>query len=71
MHYKLDMELNRLNRIKDNSDLSPEDQEKIERLLPLNDDAEKKEEHVKDMLFIETGEDVEDIVLAWKFYKLR
>jgi len=65
MHYRLDMEINRLNRIKDNTDLSAEDLDKIAKLLPMNNDANLKEEYVKDQLFVETGEDVEDIMLAW------
>lgn len=59
------MEINRLNRIKDNTDLSAEDLDKIAKLLPMNNDANLKEEYVKDQLFVETGEDVEDIMLAW------
>ena len=31
---------------------------------------EDQEQQVKDKLFIETGEDVEDIFLAFKFHKL-
>lgn len=31
---------------------------------------DQTQDFMQDKLFIETGEDVEDIMLAWKFYKL-
>jgi hypothetical protein len=63
-----DQELNRLKRIQGNSDVSEEDQELINNLLSLND-ADNLQ-YQKDKLFIETGEDVEDIFIAFKYYKL-
>ena len=61
-------ELNRLNRIKDNSDNSDDDKHKIEFLLGMSE--EDTTQFLKDKLFIETGEDVEDIFIAFAFYKL-
>jgi len=69
--YKLNTEINRLKKMKDNSDISEEDQAKMNQLLPLDNDKVAFEEYVKDQLFVETGEDVEDIMLAWKMYNLR
>jgi hypothetical protein len=61
-------ELNRLNRIKDNSDNTDDDKHKIEFLLGMSEDDTTQ--FLKDKLFIETGEDVEDIFIAFAFYKL-
>jgi hypothetical protein len=61
-------ELNRLNRIKDNSDNTDDDKHKIEFLLGMSE--EDTTQFLKDKLFIETGEDVEDIFIAFAFYKL-
>ena len=61
-------ELNRLNRIKDNSDNTDDDKHKIEFLLGMSEDDTTQ--LLKDKLFIETGEDVEDIFIAFAFYKL-
>jgi len=56
--------LNSLERRRDNADLTAEES----RLLAMTDD--QTHDFMQDKLFIETGEDVEDIMLAWKFYKL-
>jgi hypothetical protein len=61
-------ELNRLNRIKDNSDNTDDDKHKIEFLLGMSE--EDTTQFLKDKLFIETGEDVEDIFIAFAYYKL-
>mmetsp|Transcript_19175 Transcript_19175/g.29366 ORF Transcript_19175/g.29366 Transcript_19175/m.29366 type:complete len:92 (-) Transcript_19175:27-302(-) len=61
-------EIGRLNRIKNNADNSPEDQDLINTLLQQS--PEEEEQYLKDKLFIETGEDVEDLFIAFKYYKL-
>jgi len=64
-------ELNKLKRLRDQGgEISPEDQAKIDNLLNLADDDAQHETNKKDLLFIQTGEDVEDIFLAFTHYKL-
>lgn len=60
--------MNRLNRIKDNSDNTDDDKHKIEFLLSMSETDTVQ--FLKDKLFIETGEDVEDIFIALAYYKL-
>jgi hypothetical protein len=61
--------LNRLQRIKDgNEEANETDKAKIDIYLEM--DADQTHLYLKDKLFIETGEDVEDIFLAFKFYKI-
>lgn len=61
-------EKQRLSQLRSTGGASPEDQAKMSKIL----DVEQPEQInlQKDLLFIETGEDVEDIFLAFKFYKL-
>ena len=61
-------ELNRLRSIQDNPQKSEEDQEKISQLLNMSQEDEAQ--FLKDRLFIETGEDVEDIFVAFAYHKL-
>jgi hypothetical protein len=62
-------ELNRLERLKnEGSSISETDEAKIATLLEM--DADQTNLYIKDRLFIETGEDVEDIFLALKFYQI-
>lgn len=42
----------------------------LEKLESLNANRAEEEQYLWDKLFIETGEDVEDILLAFKYYKL-
>ena len=60
--------MNRLNRIKDNSENTDDDKHKIEFLLSMSETDTVQ--FLKDKLFIETGEDVEDIFIALAYYKL-
>ena len=62
-------EVNRLKRIQDDPNNTPEDQEKINTIL--NFSADEETQYLKDLLFIETGEDVEDIFYAFKAHKLQ
>ena len=61
-------EKQRLSQLRSTGGATPEDQAKMSKIL----DVEQPEQInlQKDLLFIETGEDVEDIFLAFKFYKL-
>lgn len=58
-----------MKRIQDDPNNTPEDQEKINTIL--NFSADEETQYLKDLLFIETGEDVEDIFLAFKAHKLQ
>ena len=63
-------EVKRLTDLKNSSTLlTNEDKEKYETLIDLMDE-DQLVIYLKDKLFIETGEDVEDIFLAIKAYKI-
>jgi len=47
---------------------SPEDQAKMSKILDVS--ADELVEQQKDLLFIESGEDVEDLFVAFKFYNI-
>lgn len=61
-------EKQRLSQLRSTGGATPEDQAKMSKIL----DVEPAEQLnlQKDLLFIETGEDVEDIFLAFKHFKL-
>lgn len=61
-------EKQRLSQMRAKGGASPEDQAKMAKILDVS--ADELVEQQKDLLFIESGEDVEDLFLAFKFYKL-
>ena len=61
-------EKTRLTQLRAQGGASPEDQAKMSKILDVS--AEEQINLQKDLLFIESGEDVEDIFLSFKFYKL-
>lgn len=63
-----DEELKRLQGLKNSANVSPEDLTLMDVLL--DQDQQTEDTYKKDKLFIETGEDVEDIFAAFKAYKL-
>lgn len=59
-------EVDRLQQLKGSgAQINERDAEKM-RILDFND--EEQEIHQKDLLFIESGEDVEDLFIAFKHY---
>ncbi len=64
-----DAEVNRLKRVQE-SDQEPSEEDQAKILTFLEMDDEQTNLYLKDRLFIESGEDVEDIFLAIKFYKI-
>ena len=64
-------ELNRLRQLKQNDGdaVSEEDQALMDMLL--DQDIQTEDTYKKDKLFIETGEDVEDIFASFKAWKLQ
>ena len=67
-------ELQRLRKAKDDKDvqvpLTLSELETLGKLETLNLNQEEENQFLWDKLFIETGEDVEDILIAFKHHKL-
>lgn len=61
-------EKQRLSQLRATGGASPQDQAKMSKILDVS--GEEQMNLQKDLLFIESGEDVEDIFIAFKFYKL-
>lgn len=61
-------EKQRLSQLRASGGATPEDIAKMSKILDVS--AEEQVNLQKDLLFIESGEDVEDIFLAFKYYKL-
>ena len=55
--------------MRDKGDFISEEDQNLMRILDFTTE-EQKETYIEDMLFIKTGEDVVDIKLAFKFYRL-
>ena len=61
-------EKQRLSQLRAKGGASPEDQAKMYKILDVS--ADELIEQQKDLLFIESGEDVEDLFVAFKFYNI-
>lgn len=61
-------EKQRLSQLRATGGASREDQSKMSKILDVTEEEQLNLQ--KDLLFIESGEDVEDIFLAFKFYNL-
>jgi len=61
-------EKERLSQLRARGGASPEDHIKMSKILDVTN--EEILELQKDLLFVETGEDVEDLFFAFNYYKL-
>jgi len=61
-------EKERLSQLRSRGGASPEDHIKMSKILDVTN--EEILELQKDLLFVESGEDVEDLFLAFKHYQL-